>query len=221
MASAVRRGRPSPPPGLSLVPRDGWRPLPHGGWVVAEGSRLATGIQLRPRRALTPGPSAASCAGEGWVRAADLPERTRILPSPRGTSGEGSGEGPSRTPARCLSKRPTSRQQKPSPSIGGGSEVTSGRGRPLAPKPAVPRLKFIPSPACGRGCGSQAAGEGPRGRQRDARRRTSTSRHPSTSPSSFGGGGRVMRARRGRLLLAPDRPEHTLKHHRNKTRTSR
>ncbi len=61
---------PSPPPGLSLVPRDGWRPLPktaEGGWRIRK---------LPERdRSLSPLP----LAGEG----ASLGERVR---APAGAS---------------------------------------------------------------------------------------------------------------------------------------
>jgi hypothetical protein len=68
------------------------------------------------------------------------------------------------------------------------------------PSRSVPRVvaTFIPSPACGRGCEPKRAGEGPRRTQFDPVRNHPALCPTPTSPSSFGGGGRVMRARRGR-----------------------
>jgi hypothetical protein len=128
-------GRPPPPTGLLLVPRNGGRPLLQlrvnfggggGGWI---GTRRTGPVCVRGRP--PPRPSPANCAGEG--------ERHRI--------------------------------------------VSSSVVYPLS------RAPFIPSPACGRGCGSQAAGEGPRGRQSDARRRTPIPRRSTATKKRAPRGG--------------------------------
>jgi hypothetical protein len=101
---------------------------------------------------------------------------------------------------------PGSSPRHPLPQAGEGMNPDPASTSPWVASPSALGLSrarrqpppCIPSPACGRGCGSQAAGEGPRGRELDVSRRAASPAPRATSPSSVGGGGRGLRARRGR-----------------------
>jgi hypothetical protein len=215
LVDGVRR-RPRAPPSPTLP-----RKLRGGGRSRAEGARRGRSLSPLPRAgegaALRPRVRALA----GAVRR--LPPRDRILPSPRETSGEGSGRGPRAGAsgmlfvARCegprlgdglggVRGRPPPR---PSPANcageGGCVQKGAGRGGSLSPLPLAgegaalrprvralagavrrlpPRDRILPSP---RGTSGEGSGEGPpRGRQRDAFRRTSIHRHPNL-PQQFWG----------------------------------
>jgi hypothetical protein len=148
---------------------------------VTEDHGSTTGICLRPRGALSPArPFARSSrrlatppptSGEGWWPR-DGGSTTGIQLRPLGAL----------SPARPFA-RSSRRLATPPPNCGGGvvaerwrlddwHPTASAGGPPPGPTPQTRRgsefatrmsragLTFIPSPACGRGCGSQAAGEG-------------------------------------------------------------
>ncbi|HEY0020610.1 MAG TPA: secretin N-terminal domain-containing protein [Longimicrobium sp.] len=84
--------RPSPPPGLSLVPRDGWRPLPQTageGWCEGLNARCSGRFGAGWWAAPHPGPPPQTARAR-VTRPTGCPERDRILPLSR-AAGEGAG----------------------------------------------------------------------------------------------------------------------------------
>jgi prepilin-type N-terminal cleavage/methylation domain-containing protein len=88
-----RAGRPSPPPGLSLVPRDGWRPLPQPrGRGVAERSRLDDRPRSASAGAPLPDPPPQTARGrENGTEAAEERSNSPPLPRQRGRGPGGGG----------------------------------------------------------------------------------------------------------------------------------
>jgi hypothetical protein len=192
------RASPSPP-----------APLSRCAGERGEFNRATRGVAPRPR------------SFSRWYRLARHIHNPARRLSPLPLAGEGAALRP-RVRAPAGASRMPARAQPSAAEAPAHREIAARRraavcvrGRP--PSPTLPRKQrgggrtapqpetgatFIPSPACGRGCGSQAAGEGPRGRQRAARRRAVIRRHPNL-PQQFWGRCEPGRAE-GAPRLAPD-----------------
>ena len=175
----ARARRPSPPPGLSLVPRDGWRPLPRlrgrgGSRDIAARRRAAVCVRGGP----SPPPGLSLVPRDGW----------RPLPRLRGRGGGRSI--PVLRLAWMRPRGPSPRQAfrsflatagDPSPNFGGGVVAALSR---CSDWPGCVRGGPPPRPSP-----ANCAGEGERQRQAGTQ---------SNSPP-------LPRQRGGRALAAADR----------------
>jgi hypothetical protein len=157
------RGRPSPPPGLSLVPRDGGRPLPQlrpnfEGGVVAgpEVLRMVSGEQRAP-----PSPALPRKLRGGGRTAGSVRSGIEFSPFSRGAGERGRGRGgPVRTQPDPFRRTLISRPHPTSPRVFWGRWASNAspegaRGR----QDAVEALSTSPFPhaVCGGRAGDGGA----------------------------------------------------------------
>jgi hypothetical protein len=155
------RGRPSPPPGLSLVPRDGGRPLPQLRGRGGEGRLTALRMGWRERRAPPiPGPSPTN-VGEGRTALQPSEAQSNSPLPPCSLRGKGPGDGGRCPAAECPSKRSALSATPTSPRGFGGRWASGARPEGaclLAWKAAEARSNSPPLPRSGGGgpCGRSA-----------------------------------------------------------------
>ena len=181
LASRWRPRGPSPPPGLSLVPRDGWRPLPQlrgrGGREMAARRLASNCVRWRPSPA-----HPRKLRGGGRLHP-EAPERDRSLyPLPlagRAREGASPGEGPrgrGEIPASAHPNSPLSARSL----CGEGSGEGPSRGRQPG---ACGRARLCRQPHLpqhwGRSRGNERVGA-PRGQQPAPGPITPSPRHPVT-----------------------------------------
>jgi hypothetical protein len=181
-----------------------------GGWD-AERSRLGDMDRAGVRRGPLPRPlPAQTTRGEGRIRSRSRGIGSRH-PSPAQFVGEGRGGGRPRTQTEAHRSAPPSRHPHLPPELGGGREVTSGRGAPRGRRPHSverpdpspdphPQPPIPPNKIAARAGGEQWGGwisRRVRGRCRGSRRRSADACRGSRS------GGSARRAPRPRPRCRP------------------
>jgi hypothetical protein len=145
---------PSPPPGLSLVPRDGWRPLPQlrpnfgGGVGEADGPRLDDRHRIARDGAPSPGPSPLVPRGEGRIRSRF--DKVRHTSLPHAVCGGGPGRGAPHHLAKSLPERSPARTHTIGPALSeapgrsASTETYSRTSVPSYPVPSSCRQNAVP-----------------------------------------------------------------------------